>query len=426
MSSRLAGAVLAAFMLSACGTDPAPSRRPAALAASDPLARHLERAGTHGLTRGNRADLLIDGPATFDAMFASIAAARRTIRLESYIIEDAAVSQRLAQLLVRKAAAGVQVQVLYDGLGSASTPGEYFDELRAAGVAVCEFNPIHPLERLGYWNITQRDHRKILAVDARVAFTGGINISAVYKSGSFSRRRAPDPKDGWRDTQIRLQGPAAAALDALVQRSWNEQGCAPTPAGSAAQTLPVAAEAGPQAVRIVASSPDDAESPIYRVLIDAIDDASRSVHLTMAYFAPGDAMIDALCEAAGRGVDVVLVLPSVSDFTPVLEAGRSRYARLLAAGVRIHELRNAVLHAKTAVIDGVFSTVGSSNLDWRSFESNYEVNAVVYDAGFAASMEKVFERDVAASDPITPEAWQRRSLLQRAKEGLARMFERWW
>jgi cardiolipin synthase len=146
----------------------------------------------------------------------------------------------------------------------------------------------------------------------------------------------------------------------------------------------------------------------------------------MAYFAPGRDMIDARCEAAERGVDVQLVLPSVSDFTPVLHAGRSYYERLLRSGVKLYELQDAVLHAKTAVIDGVVSTVGSSNMDWRSFVGNNEVNAVIIGEDFGDSMTRMFRRDLEASEKITLEQWARRSPLQRAKETLARLFENWW
>lgn len=162
------------------------------------------------------------------------------------------------------------------------------------------------------------------------------------------------------------------------------------------------------------------------MLLHAIDTSTTSVHLTMAYFAPGQEMIDALCEAAQRGVDVRLVLPSVSDFAPVLHAGRSHYQRLLEAGARLYELDDAVLHAKTAVIDGVVSTVGSSNMDWRSFVANNEVNAVVFGERFGAAMAEVFQQDLVRSTAVDAAQWAQRSLMQRAREALARLFERWW
>ncbi len=392
------------------------------------LQRHLMAMGRFGevdLLADNEATLLIDGPATFAAMFAAIEQARHSVLLQSYIIEDSAIAQRLAELLARKRAQGVQVRVLYDALGSIGTSASYFEQLHAAGIPTCAVNPVNPLTRPGYWQITQRDHRKILSVDRSIAFTGGINVSEVYSAGSFKRRSvAPTQaqESGWRDTQIRLRGPAAAPLDELLRQTWQAQGCkGDLPALPAA--VP-AARAGSHVVRIVASRADASYSQIYALLLTAIDAANRSVYLTMAYFAPGEEMVDALCDAARRGVDVQLVLPSVSDFSPVLHAGRSHYKRMLAAGIQLHELNDAVLHAKTAVIDGVVSTVGSSNMDWRSFSGNDEVNAVVLGEDFGDAMQRMFRQDLATSTAITPQAWAGRPLLQRAKETLARWFER--
>lgn len=387
----------------------------------------------------NHATLLVDGPATFAAMFQDIERARHTVLLQTYILEDSSVADRLLALLMRKKAEGVAVVLLYDAIGSIGTRSP-FEKLNAAGIPTCPFNPVSPLTRPGYWDITHRDHRKILVVDRQFAFTGGINISEVYSSGSFSwggsRKARADGEDrGWRDTQIRIAGPAAVRLDDLVRASWVKQGCkgelppppAPTPASTATPPTPRPAMAAPeQMVRIVASSPDDDASRIYAMLLAAIDASQRSVHMTMAYFAPGEDMVAALCDAARRGVDVQLILPSKSDFSPVLHAGRSYYAQLLGAGVKIHELQDAVLHAKTAVIDGVVSTVGSSNLDWRSFTSNDEVNAVVFGDDFGDAMDRMFQQDLANSRPVTAGQWAQRPLLQKAKEALSRLFERLW
>lgn len=388
----------------------------------------------------NDSSLLIDGPRTFAAMFEAIERARHTVLLQSYIIEDAGISERLAALLARKRAQGVGVAVLYDDVGSIGTPKRFLQAMQDAGIPTCAFNPVSPFKRAGYWGITHRDHRKILTVDRQVGFTGGVNISAVYSSGSFGRARLrtdADPKrSGWRDTQVRLRGPAVAALEDVMRKTWGSQGCAgqlppnapPNVPTNATTNAPAQASggSGDDVVRIVPAGPDEVESRIYAMLLNAIDTATRSVYLTMAYFAPGPDMVDALCEAAQRGVDVRLVLPSISDFQPVLYAGQSHYARLLAAGVKLYELNDAVLHAKTAVIDGVVSTVGSSNMDWRSFEANNEVNAVIFGERFGSAMVDVFNQDIARSTAIEASAWQQRALGQRLKEQMARLFERLW
>ena len=384
--------------------------------------------GEVDLYADNEALLLKDGPQTFAAMFEAIAGARRTILLESYIIDDAEVAWALARMLIRKRSEGVRVGVIYDDIGSLTTPSGYFDALRLGNVLVCAFNPVNPARRPGYWGIDHRDHRKILVVDDRIAFTGGINISGVYASGSigFGRGRDYDREAGWRDTQLRLRGPAVEPLAALLRQTWLSQGCDGELPGFEADAPSGGGAAGETSMWVVPSSPDDDYNRIYAMMLSAIEASQVSVRLTMAYFAPGREMADALCNAARRGVSVQMILPAASDFLPVLYAGRSYYQALLAAGVEIYEFEHAVLHAKTAIVDGVVSTVGSSNMDWRSLVGNNEVNVVVLGAPFAAAMQAMFTEDLAASKKITIADWRARPLRQRLLETLARIFERWW
>lgn len=398
------------------------------------LQRHvaaMAAVGETGFFSGNDVQLLIDGPATFAALFKAIESARSSVLVETYIVDDAAIAQRLAEALIRKRAQGVQVALLYDAVGSIRTDDRYFQALQDAGVLTCAFNPVNPAaQRKTSQSITHRDHRKIVTVDREVAFTGGINISAAYSSGSFGRGgRATDPArdgtdTGWRDTHVQIRGPAATAFDDLVRETWREQGCEGELAAVPARAAP--RSAGKDVVRLVPASPEDEYSRIYTLMLTAIDAAQRSIYVTMAYFAPGTEIVQALADAARRGVDVQLVLPSRSDFAPALHAGRSHYDTLLGAGVRIFELQGAVLHAKTAVVDGVFSTAGSSNLDYRSFAGNNEINAVVLGEDFGDAMTRMFRQDLAASQEVTVQAWRSRSIWQRMKEGAARAFERWW
>ncbi|WAC71796.1 phospholipase D-like domain-containing protein [Roseateles sp. SL47] len=413
----------------------------AAQGSADLLKRHLAAmagVGDVDLFANNDARLLIDGPATFEAMFATIQKARRQILLESYIIEDAEVARKLAELLIQRRQQGVKVAVIYDAIGSLSTQEAYFDRMRQAGIAICAFNPVNPLKSRRYHDITERDHRKILVVDNDVGFTGGINISAVYSSGSGSfgggsfgggksRKKLADASKeeqqrGWRDTMIQVRGPAVQALHDMVLQTWKQQACE----GALEALPPPPGGAGQQLMRIVPSTPQDKENRIYTLLLGSIRAAQRSVYLTMAYFAPGQDMVDALTAAAERGVDVQLILPSKSDFSPVMHAGRSHYERLLKSGVKIHELQDAVLHAKTAVIDGVVSTVGSSNMDWRSFVHNNEVNAVVLGEDFGSAMTVMFLKDRSASRTIDLDTWKHRPLLQRGKEYFSSLLEHWW
>ncbi len=386
----------------------------------------LTQSGDVDLYRGNQARLLVDGPATFAAMKAAMGKAKRRILLESYIVEDQGVAAEIAALLRSKAAEGVRVAMLYDAVGSIGTPEEFFRGLAGDGIATCAFNPVNPVRRPGIWGISHRDHRKILVVDDEVGFAGGINISRVYGSGSASRRkaRAADAlADGWRDTQIELRGPAAPALARLFEQTWREQQCR----GELGREAPPAVrrEPGERIVKLIASDPRDQGNRIYAALLGAVQASRRSVHLTMAYFAPGEEFVQALADAARRGVAVEMVLPGRSDFALILHAGRSYYTQLLEAGVKLYEMEYAMMHAKTAVIDGVFSTVGSSNLDWRSLVSNNEVNAIVLGEDFGAQLEAVFQKDRAASVPIDPERWEQRGIGQRALECIGRAAERW-
>ena len=385
----------------------------------------LAATGDAQLLRGNTATLLVDGPATFAAMKAAIAAARHRVLVEFYIVEDEGVALEFADLLIRKAAEGVSVAMMYDSFGSLGTDRAFFDRLRQGGVKVCAFNPINPLERLGHWGLTQRNHRKMLAADSDIAFTGGINLSNVYAEGSFSKiRRKVPPADvesrGWRDTQVELRGPVVAALAGVFRESWLSQGCegelAPSPA-------PRVASPGQRIVKLVAGNPDNGINPTYKALLRAIDASQRSVQLSMAYFAPGPELIQALCDASRRGVAVSLVLPGRSDVKMVLHAARGRYAQLLEAGVQVHEMSHAVMHAKTAVIDGVFSSVGSSNLDWRSIVGNNEIDVIVLGDDFGKQLQALFARDVAVSERIEAESWARRGLGRRLLERFALMVE---
>lgn len=393
---------------------------------SELLARHLAVVESHvrePLVVGNRSRLLVDGPQTHEAMFKAIESARRTIELETYILEGGSIGDRLAALLERKRTQGVQVRVLYDAVGSFGTPAEYFDRLKRGAIAVCAFNPIKPTAHDNELTLNNRDHRKILVVDRRIAFTGGINISGVYASGSFgSSRRAPadDPKkEGWRDTHVQLEGPIVDSMLRLFDEAWSRQKCE---SGSAARPSPVPGRVGDEVMRVIAQDPQAERNEVYVEVLSAIGHAEDHVWLTFGYFVPDPQTIQALSAAARRGVDVRIVVPGQSDIWLTLYAGRSHYSDLLAAGVHIFERQEAVLHAKTAVVDGVWSTVGSTNLDWRSFVHNFEVNVVVLGADMADQLQTLFQRDLQASKEITAAAWSNRGIGSRLKETFSRLW----
>lgn len=376
------------------------------------------------LMTGNKVMLLQDGPATYQVMFAAIRKAKNHIHLETYIFEDDEVGNRFADALIEKQAQGVPVRVIYDSVGTINVPQTFFQRLTDGGIKILEFNPVNPLTAKKGWDVNRRDHRKLLIVDGQTAFLGGINISSVYSGGSFSRRSKQRPTGAlpWRDTHLQVEGPVVGEFQKMFLATWEKQKGETLPAGN---YFPKPAVKGKEVVRAIGSSPDDPYSLIYATLISAINNAETAVYLTNAYFVPDPQLLTALKAAVQRGVDVKIILPGHTDSWLVFHAGRAYYAELLEAGVKIYERRDALLHSKTALIDGVWSTVGSTNLDWRSFLHNDEVNAVILGHDFAAQMQAMFDADLASSNQITPEQWARRSLINHLQETAARVWEYW-
>lgn len=399
------------------------------------------------LVIGNKITLLQDGPATYAEMFAAIKSAKDHINMESFIIEEDEIGRQFADLLIERQQSGVQVHIIYDSIGTINTSTVFFEQMKSAGVQVLEFNPLNPLNAKKSWSPNHRDHRKLLIIDGKTAFLGGINISSVYASGSssgnsFSRSSRVNPNDdttqkksaskkvsgekskaesGWRDTDVKLEGPIVAQFQQLFIDTWTKQQGQNMPAKD---YFPSLLAQGKDIARAIGSTPDDPFSLMYLTLISAITNAEKQVYITNAYFVPDPQLLKALIEAARRGVDVRLLLPSHTDSSAAFYAGRSYFTELLEGGVKIYERRGALLHAKTAMIDGVWATVGSSNLDWRSALDNDEVNAVIIGREFSQQMQTAYLKDLTESDEINLATWQNRSLILKLKEAGARLFGR--
>lgn len=363
----------------------------------------------------NRVKLLLDGPETFNEMFDAIAAATDHVNLETFILADDTIGNRLADALIERAQAGIIVNVIYDALGSGMTSAEFFDRVREGGVNLLEYNPVLDEKP---WDVSTRNHRKVLVIDGKTGFTGGLNFTDNYR---YSSDNPPPGSDGeaWRDTHIRIDGPAVSELQRAFLRTWVQH--ADEVRIEKADYFPDIEPAGDQSILVVtAEGGDQQASPIFEHYIQAVRDAEQRVWVVQAYFIPSDELLDELAAAARRGVDVRLILPRRTDNGLTVPATRSYYSRLLEAGVRIYEYVNTHLHAKTALVDDGWATVGSSNLDMLSYKFNHELNAIILDQGFNQQLAASFQDDIAESEEITPERWADRGLWSRAKELLAR------
>jgi cardiolipin synthase A/B len=378
---------------------------------------------TQPLVAGNRVDLLQDGPQTHGAMLDAIDTAREQVHIESYIVDADGPGEEFARRLAARSRDGVRVHLLWGSIGSIRTPRSFFDSLEREGVQLCEVRPVRSLLALISRKAHRRNHRKIMVVDGRIGFIGGLNISREYAAGSAPGLLAAkdDGAPGWRDSHVRVQGPVVQQLQALFISHWNRHARVPIP--MARQGQATAEAAGTQRAAVASTAGGRQRNPFYRALLAAVNTARLRVFITTAYFVPPRRLLRALLGAAERGVDVQLMLPGHSDFWAPLHAGRWHYGRLLRAGVRIHERHDTLLHAKTTVIDGLWSAVGSSNLDWRSTVHNAEANLLVLDAAFAAEVERMFRADVAQCRPVELRQWLQRSLVDRCKEWMARRFE---
>src|SRR5688572_2304959 len=372
----------------------------------------IERLTDAPLYRDNSVELLLDGPETHDAMLDAIASAKHHVHLETYIFADDEVGVRFATALEAKARMGVTVRVIYDSIGSRSASGDFWSELQAAGVAVRTFNPADPIQDQNPFDIDTRDHRKLLIVDGRVAFTGGINIDRNYARPSDVVGGA-STSSGWRDTHIRIAGPAVGAFQQLFVGLWEklDEPLAEPP------YVPRHLDEGDTLVRVLAAVGGNAEASQIWVAYQAAAKVARErIWITQSYFAPDDVFMTAIREAAARGVDVRVLVAGFSDSQMLLNASRAYYADLLEAGIKVFESQEQIMHAKTMVVDGYWSTVGSSNLDYMSFLHNHEANAVILGAKFAAELEDVFLADQENAVEIELERWRERSLWQRTKE----------
>ncbi len=368
----------------------------------------LEKIDDSPIHPSNRVKIYTNGDEAFGAMREALQAARDEILLESYILSDDAVGRRFLESLAAAVQRGVAVKVLADAVGSFDTRREFWREMGDHGIEVRLFHPLFS----GLWNQVFRDHRKILVVDRKVGFTGGMNISEDY--GSFSHVAQHGT---WRDTHVRVAGSAAWEMAVVFSEGWERTG------GDPLKIPPLSLPEDPEpgvGILVLDSRPFRGHHESASVLVAIASAARRTLWITNAYFAPGQAAVAELGTAVRRGVDVRLLLPGKTDAPLVRYAAHGMYEDLLEVGVRIYEYQEAVLHAKSLVVDGYLSLVGSSNLDFRSFFFNAECNLVVLCPDSARALEEAFTVDLAKSEEILIDRWRARPLHERLRDGFAR------
>lgn len=368
------------------------------------------------LTSNNKVELLINGENKFPVLMKAIEEAKHHVHIEYYIYEYDDTGTALVELLIRKAEQGVQVRFIYDDFGSPSIKKKTEERMRKAGVEV------HPFHKVRFYilanRINYRNHRKIVVIDGHTAFVGGINVSDKYVN---KNDHLATKKLFWRDTHIRIDGPAVYYLQYLFISDWNFCCTSPlNPDESYFHSMKPAGEGS--YVQIAASGPDSTLPSVLYSILQAIYLAKEEVLITTPYFIPGDSIIDALCVAALSGLNVKLLVPGVCDSKLVNAASKSNYNKLLQAGVEIYMYQKGFVHAKTMVTDSRLSVVGTANMDYRSFELNFEVNAIIYDEEFAKQMRKVFFEDLEQSEKIDKELWFARPGYRQLPEKIARLF----
>ena len=364
------------------------------------------------LSNGNRVELLKNGVRIFPSMLAAIRNASKTINLEFYIYWDGDIGRQFAEALAEKARAGVKVKVILDSVGSAQMSVDLIDFLRRNGIDIEWYHPIrwYTLSRANH-----RTHRKLLVVDGEIGFSGGVGIADEWLGDA-------DSKDHWRETVIRVEGPVVTQMQSAFMDNWvKSRGELLT----GLDYFPEVKARGEHLAQVIKSSPSEGSSTAKLLYIISIVSATKSIYINNAYFVPDRDTMRALEGAVRRGVDVRVIVPGEHTDVPIVRhASRWHYEMLLRRGIRIFEYQPTMMHAKTMVVDGTWTTVGSSNFDDRSFRLNDEVNVNVYDTAIAAQMESMFFDDIAKSIEITGLKWLRRPFFDKLKESLAGVLKR--
>jgi cardiolipin synthase len=360
-----------------------------------------------GIVQGNRVDALHNGDAIFPAMLEAIRGARQTVLFETFIYWSGAIGDEFADALSERARAGVKVHVLLDWLGSLKVEDRLVDQMKEAGVEVFRF---HPLRWYNLGRINNRTHRKLLIVDGRVGFTGGVGIAPPWTGNA-------QDEDHWRDSHFRVEGPVVAQMQSVMLSNWSK---ATGRILHGEDYFPEPGEAGSHAAQMFHSSPSGGSESMQLMYLVAITAAVKTIDIASAYFVPDEVARTALVSAVKRGVRVRVITPGRKiDTQTVRHASRALWGDLLEAGAEIHVYQPTMYHCKLVIVDGLLSSVGSTNFDPRSFHLNDEANLNVYDREFARQLTRAFEEDLARCKRVTLQQWQRRPALEKLRERAA-------
>lgn len=373
---------------------------------------YLENDGAYFLTRNNAADMFTSGQEMFDRMKEDMRAAQKHIHVLSYIFRNDALGREILAILTEKARSGVDVRIIYDSLGSLLSSQRLFKELRKAGGQIRAFSPF-VFSFSSHFRLNYRNHRKITVIDGTIGYVGGMNIGEEY----LGKNPELSP---WRDTHLRLIGSSVSFLEERFLLDWASVAGLPLEDEWMRAFMPPPLADGTLAVQIVSSGPDTDASPLKSGLLEMLYTARKNVFIQTPYFTPDDSFLDALRIAAGSDLDIKLMLPGKSD-NPLVQAATCSYARqMLNTGVRVY-MYKGFLHAKTIVFDRAAASIGTANLDYRSFSLNFEINAFIYDPDFAAQCEDAFLRDLDNCIELDEDWFERLSPFTRAAYSAARL-----
>ena len=397
MTRALIG-VTVLILLAGCGHRPPPFFVQEVRAGDATLMRTIQAHTLSEIVPGNRVTLLLNGDEIFPAMLGAIRSATTTITFANFSYEDGPVAEEMADALAERCRAGVGVNVLVDAVGSQKMPDRARQAMQRSGCHVTVFHPLNPLDLRRF---NHRNHRRVLVVDGRVAFSGGVGVGTKWTGNG----RQPGH---WRQTDVMVEGPVVRHVKAAFAEVWRET------TGmllSGPPYLPEPRRRGGVLAQAVMSSPNGGSAESYTLFLLAIESARSTINLTTPYFVPDTGMSAALAKAAQRGVRVSVLTAGVADNLQdrtVRVASRHSFGRALDAGIKIYEYRDALLHSKTLTIDGIWATVGSTNFDRRSLALNHELNLIFYERTIAQRLDEIFRDDLRIAQEVTREEWERR------------------